>query len=249
MKYRALIVDDEPLARERLRTLLAADPEVDVVAECANGREAIAAVARYSPDLLFLDVQMPEVSGFGVLEAIGADTVPAVVFVTAYDDYALKAFEVHALDYLLKPFDRERFQKSLDRVKRQLKKGGDLPPKLTALLEDWKKRPADRLVLKDAGRVYFLKVDEIDWIEAEGNYVRLHTGAESHMLRETMSRIEARLDARKFIRIHRSAIVNVDCIKELRPFFRGEYVVVLRSGRKLTLTRGYRPRLEEILRS
>lgn len=242
MKYKTLIVDDEPLARERLRTLLARDPDIQVVGECGGGRSAIAAVATHTPDLMFLDVQMPEIDGFAVIEAIGPGAVPALVFVTAHDQYAVKAFEVHALDYLLKPFDSERFENALRRAKRQLE--GGLSDRLAALLRNTQRQ---RLVIKNAGRITFLRVDEIDWIEAEGNYVRLHTGSESHLLRETMNGIEARLDARQFMRIHRSRIVNIDSIKELKPWFRGEYVVVLRGGEKLTLTRSYRDRLEQLV--
>jgi two-component system LytT family response regulator len=242
MKYKTLIVDDEPLARERLRTLLARDPDIHIVGECGGGRSAIAAVAKHNPDLMFLDVQMPEIDGFAVIEAIGPGAVPAVVFVTAHDQYAVKAFEVHALDYLLKPFDSERFKNALRRAKRQLE--GGLSDRLAALLRTTQPQ---RFVIKNAGRITFLKVDEIDWIEAEGNYVRLHTGSESHLLRETMNGIEARLDARQFMRIHRSRIVNIDSIKELKPWFRGEYVVVLRGGEKLTLTRSYRDRLEQLV--
>jgi len=187
-------------------------------------------------------VQMPEIDGFAVIEAIGPGAVPAVVFVTAHDQYAVKAFEVHALDYLLKPFDSERFENALRRAKRQLE--GGLSDRLAALLRNTQRQ---RLVIKNAGRITFLRVDEIDWIEAEGNYVRLHTGSESHLLRETMNGIEARLDARQFMRIHRSRIVNIDSIKELKPWFRGEYVVVLRGGDRLTLTRSYRDRLEQLV--
>jgi two-component system LytT family response regulator len=242
MRYRTLIVDDEPLARERLRTLLEQDPEIQIVGECANGRSAVAAVVKHSPDLMFLDVHMPEVDGFTVIEAIGPGAVPAVVFVTAYDRYALKAFEAHALDYLLKPFDRARFEKTLARAKRQLEGGTN--QRLADLL---RATQPQRFVIKNAGRITFLKVEEVDWIEAEGNYVRLHSGSESHLLRETMNSMETRLNSRQFIRIHRSRIVNIDSIKELKPWFRGEYVVIMRSGEKLTLTRSYRDRLQQFV--
>lgn len=242
MKFKTLIVDDEPLARERIRTLVARDPEIQVVAECAGGRAAIAAVAKHAPDLMFLDVQMPEVDGFAVLEAIGCKAVPAVIFVTAHDQYALKAFEIHALDYLLKPFDRPRFESALARAKRQLAAGAS--NRLADLIASTKPR---RFVIKNAGRITFIKVEEVDWIEAEGNYVRLHCGSESHLLRETLSGIEARLDPQQFLRIHRSQIVNIDAIKELKPLFRGEYVVSLHNGEELTLTRNYRDRLEQLV--
>lgn len=253
MSWRAIIADDEPLARERIRTLLAGDREVDIVGECGSGLEAIAAIRNLGPDLLFLDVQMPELDGLEILRKVGAGAVPAVIFVTAYDQYAIQAFEVHALDYLLKPFDRDRFGRALARAKAHLAAGrrSDLEHRLNALMSDFQAlrapRYADRLVIKGAGRVFFLKVDEIDWVEAEGNYVRLHVGAESHMIRETMHSLESRLDPGMFLRIHRSYMVNVDRVKELKPWFRGEYVVRLRDGRELTLSRGYRDRLEHFI--
>lgn len=254
MKLRALIVDDEPLARERLRTLLKADPEVEIAAECADGRKAIAAIHKHAPDLVFLDVQMPEVDGFAVIEAVGPARMPAVIFVTAYDKYALRAFEVHALDYLLKPFDRERFTRALERAKTRLQhdaagRSGELGPRLLALLEALKAgaRPVERLVIKSGGRVIFLRAEEIDWIEAAGNYVRLHAGREAHLLRETMSALEARLDAGRFRRIHRSTMVQLDRIKEMQPDFHGDYQVLLRDGTRLTLSRTYREKFREFL--
>jgi len=251
MKIRALIVDDEPLARERLRTLLEADPDVEIAGECSSGRAAVAAIEKHAPDLVFLDVQMPHLDGFGVLEAIGPERMPATIFVTAYDQYALRAFEVQALDYLLKPFDRERFHKALRRAKELVRgpAGTELSRRLLALLEDLRPDPKrlQRLVLKSAGRVFFLRTDEIEWIEAAGNYLRLHVGADSHLLRETMNELETRLDPSRFIRVHRSAIVNLERIKELHPWFRGEYVIVLRTGARLTLSRGYKEKFEALL--
>jgi len=251
-KIRALIVDDEPLARERMRSLLDVESDVDVVGEASNGLEAVDAIVSRSPDLVFLDVRMPKLDGFEVIDAVGPDRMPAVVFVTAYDQYALRAFEVQALDYLVKPFDRDRFQGTLKRVRRQMEsvETGDLSRKLLALVGNLKNdRPArtERLVIKSGGRLFFLRVDEIDWIEAAGNYVRLHVGAEGHLLRETMTAIEGRLSSETFFRIHRSHIVNIERIKELQPWFNGEYVVMLRNGTKLTLSRGYRERLQERL--
>jgi two-component system LytT family response regulator len=250
-KIRALIVDDEPLARERIRTLLATERDIEVVGECGDGLSAIAAVESHLPDLVFLDVQMPELDGFGVLDALSDERMPVVIFVTAHDQYALRAFDVHALDYLLKPFDRERFGKAIERVREHLRhaKTGELDQRLLALLNDIKeeRKTLDRLVIKSAGRVFFLKTDEISWIEAAGNYVRLHVGRESHLLRETMNALEARLDGRQFLRIHRSTIVNIERIKELHPMFRGEYEVVLHDGARLTLGRAYRERLQEVL--
>ncbi len=250
-RIRALIVDDEPLARERIRTLLTGEPEIEVVGECGDGHKAVAAIRRHAPDLLFLDVQMPELDGFGVLQELGAQPLPVVVFVTAYDKYALRAFEVHALDYLLKPFDRERFYKTLTRARAQIRqeKSGEVSERILALLADLKGAPKhlERLVIKSGGRVFFLRTEEIDWIEAAGNYVRLHTGGEEHLLRETMSKLEAQLDPGKFLRIHRSTIVNLERIQELQPAFHGDYVVLLRDGTRLTLSRSYRDKLQEVL--
>ena len=251
-KIRALIVDDEPLARERMRSLLGIEPDVDVVGEATNGAEAVDAILDRSPDLVFLDVHMPKLDGFEVIEAVGAERMPAVVFVTAYDQHALRAFEVQALDYLLKPFDGERLQDTLRRVRRQIQhtETGDFNERLMALVRDLKDehRPrVDRVVVKSGGRLFFLRTDEIDWIEAAGNYLRLHVGTEGHLLRETMTAIEARLNPETFFRIHRSHIVNIERVKELQPWFNGEYVVILRNGTKLTLSRGYRDRLQEKL--
>jgi two-component system LytT family response regulator len=249
---RTCIVDDEPLARERIRTLLSQEPDIEVVGECADGSEAIGRIKETQPDLLFLDVQMPLVDGFGVLQALDAQLPPAVIFVTAYDQYALQAFEVHALDYLLKPFNSRRFKKAVQRARVELLKEGNghgVSERLLSLLENLKqdRRPQERLILKTSGRVTFLKVDEIDWIEAEGNYVRLHVGASSHLLRETMKGIEAKLDPERFIRIHRSTIVNTDRIKELQPLFHGEYAVILRDGTRLTASRGPENKLRRVL--
>ena len=250
-KIRTLVADDEPLARERIVTLLQAEPDIDVVAECPDGAKTVAAIQQLTPDLVFLDVQMPGADGFQVMQAVRLDRMPIVVFVTAYDKYALRAFDVHALDYLLKPFDRERFHKALQRAREQVEKQhtGDLGRRLLALVQDLKPNPQrlDRLVVKSGGRVFFLRTDEIDWIEAAGNYVRLHLGSESHLFRETMNALETRLDAQRFFRIHRSRIVNIERILELQPWFNGEYAVILRDGTKLTLSRGYREKLQERL--
>jgi two-component system LytT family response regulator len=251
MRIRTLIVDDEPLARERVRALLTEEADVDIVGECGDGAEAVASMEREAPDLVFLDVQIPEIDGFGVIERVGLDKTPVVVFVTAYDQYALQAFEVHAVDYLLKPFDQDRFQKAMARARQavQLRRNGDVNERLVALLQDLKtpQGPLERLVVKSSGRLFFLRVEEIDWIESSGNYVCLHVGAESHLLRETMNGIEAKLDPARFIRIHRTAIVNIDRIKELQPLFHGEYDVVLRTGMTLTLSRGYRDRIQGLI--
>ena len=248
---RVLIVDDEPLARGVLREMLQSDPDVTIVGECANGKEAVHAIRELAPELLFLDIQMPEMGGFEVLDALEEGQTPHLVFVTAYDQYAVRAFEVHALDYILKPFDRERFQTSWQRAKAQLlrERNGGVEQKILSLLEDLKAgtKYLERLVIKSSGRIYFLETNEIDWIQAEGNYVSVHTGKKAHLLRETISSLEKQLDPKKFLRIHRSAIVRIDSIKELQPWFHGEYHIILHDGTQLTLSRNYRDRLQEAL--
>jgi two-component system, LytTR family, response regulator len=248
---RTLIVDDESLARERIRDMLASAAQIEIIAECANGREAIEAIQTLSPDLVFLDVEMPGIDGFGVLEALSPAQIPTIIFVTAYDQYAVRAFEVYALDYLLKPFDQERFEKALDRAKSQLssERSEDLSQRILNALEEIKTRPVhlERLVIKMNGHVFFIKAEEIDWLEAEGNYVRLHAGKESYLLRDTISALESQLDPKKFIRVHRSAIVNIDRITELQPWFHGEYRIILREGVQLTLSRTYREKLHDLL--
>ncbi len=248
---RVLLVDDEPLAREMIREMLKDDSTAEVVAECVNGREAIEAIQEHNPDLIFLDVQMPEIGGFEVLEALKSVHMPHVIFVTAYDQYAVRAFEVHALDYLLKPFDRDRFDSAWRRAKAHIlsTRNGEMDQRILAILEELKagSKYIERLVIKSGGRVFFLDTDDIDWIEAEGNYVSVHTGKKSHLLRETISSLEAQLDPKKFLRIHRSSIVKIDRIKELQPWFHGEYRVILMDGTQLTLSRNYRENLQEAL--
>lgn len=250
---RVLLVDDEPLARDMLREMLAGDPQVAIVGESCNGREAVEAIRAHSPDLVFLDVQMPEVDGFQVLAALEKGEMPYVIFVTAYDQYAVRAFEVQALDYLLKPFDQERFDTSWQRAKAQIiqdRNGGrDMDQRILALLEELKagKTYLERLVIKTGGRIYFLETDEIDWIEAEGNYVSVHSAKKTHLLRETISSLESQLDPKKFVRIHRSSIVRLDFIQELQPWFHGEYRVILHDGTQLTLSRNHRDKLQEAL--
>ena len=250
-QIKVLVADDEPLARERLTGLLSQEPDIEVVGQARDGEEAITAIHDDTPDLVFLDVQMPQMNGFEVIEAVGTDKMPLVIFVTAYDQHALKAFQVRALDYILKPFDRERFSEALQRARKQIEREetGDLGRRLLALVKDLRKdQPkTDRLVVKSGGRLFFLRMDEIDWIEAAGNYVRLHVGTTSHLLRETMNAIEGRLDPEKFFRIHRSRIVNMERIQEMQPWLNGEYAVVLRTGTRLTLSRGYREKLQERL--
>ncbi len=247
--FRVLIVDDERLSRQRIRRMLALEPECEIAGECANGADAVRTLGRERPDIVFLDVQMPELDGFEVVRAI-AQTRPLVIFTSAYDEYALKAFEVHAFDYLLKPFDRKRFRESLQRAKAHLTRERSESPdgRLMALFEQFggRKTP-DRIAIRNNGRVVFARTDDIDWIEASDNYVCLHCGKETHILRETMGQLESRLDPSRFLRVHRSAIVNLDRIKELQPWFRGEYRVILRDGTELTLTKSHREQLESRL--
>ncbi len=248
---RALIVDDEPIARETLRLGLVADPEVEVVGD-ASGAEAVALVTASRPDLLFLDVQMPGMNGFEVLEAIGPRAVPAVVFVTAYDRYALKAFEVHALDYLVKPFDDRRFLEMLARVKAQLKsaQAQSLEARLVNLLEERERaaRPyLERFVVRGREKTLFVPCDGVDWIRGADDYVELHAGRDTHLLRERLADLETRLDPARFVRIHRSTIVNFDRVRELHPLFRGDSEVVLRDGARLRLSRSRRAEFERRL--
>jgi two-component system, LytTR family, response regulator len=251
VKITALIVDDEPLARDRLQKLLDGVPDVTVIGQCTNGKEAVKAIRDKTPDLVFLDVQMPELDGFGVLAQLEPGKMPVVIFVTAHDKFALKAFEVHAVDFLLKPFDRERFQTALKRAKERLKqkRPGEFDQRLAALLAEIKPEAAsmERMAVKTSGRVIFIKTADIDWIEAADNYVSLHVGTESHLHRETLTALAERLPPKKFMRISRSTIVNVDRIKELQPLFHGEYAVILRNGTTLTLSRSYRDVLDQLI--
>lgn len=249
-KIRTVIVDDEPLARRGIRAQLKEEEDIEIVAECRNGLEAMAAIEKQAPDLVFLDVQMPELDGFGVMEAVGVDRMPAVIFVTAYDQHALRAFDVHALDYLLKPVDPERFASALQRARKQIKHHGvqDLNQRLQNFLDDVQSRRkfSERLVIKSGSRIFFLNVEEIDWIEAADNYVRLHAGRDSHLLRETMNSLEHRLNPDHFLRIHRSRIINIRQIKELQPLFRGEYNIMLRDGTRIESGRAYRDKLQKL---
>ncbi len=244
MKLRVLIVDDEALARSRVRKMLTTEPDVEVIGEAGNGPDAIAFIQQHRPDLAFLDVQMPEVSGFDVLRAISPEQWPAVIFVTAHDQHALEAFEVHALDYLLKPFKEARFREALQRAREHLqtRHTATLNQNLQALLGGGKAETLypTRLTVKSGDRTAFVKLDEVDYIEAAANYAILHCGAQNHILRETLTRLETRLLPRQFLRVNRSAIVNLERVKEVKPAFRGEYVVVLKNGKELSLTRGVR---------
>lgn len=249
---RVMIVDDEPLARERIRTLLSKDKDIEIIAEAGDGKSALKRIHSEKPDLLFLDIQMPIMSGFEVVEALPESERPAIIFVTAYDQYAISAFEIHALDYLLKPFDSERFQSALIRAKQQLEKGNlqKLHKNITKLLEQLPQTAqtvSDRLMLKESGRIQFLTISDIDWIEANGNYVKIHVGKESHLFRATMKEMEERLDTNSFKRIHRTCIVNADKIKELKNWFDGEYIAVLKSGKELPVSRRFRKNLDSAL--
>ena len=247
-KLRVLIVDDEPLGRNMVRRMLAGHSDVEVIGECENGHDAITAIKTEAPDVVFLDVQMPEIDGFAVLEAFQPNELPLVIFVTAYDQYAVQAFEIHALDYILKPFDQDRFEQALSRVKHQIKsdKLSQSAERILALLADRRPSPnyIDRFIIKADGRVFFLKVDEVEWIQAEGNYVSLHVRKGKYLFRETISNLETQLEPRKFQRIQRSIIVNIDCIRELQPWSRGDYRVVLFDGTELKLSHRYRDNLD-----
>jgi two-component system LytT family response regulator len=251
MGIRTIIVDDVELARERVKILLE-DPEIEIVAECANGREAVRAITGLKPDLVFLDVQMPEVGGFEVVEAVGVEEMPAVIFVTAYDEYALRAFEINAVDYLLKPFDQERLNKAVARARRAIERrvpAGEIEERLRRLLKEVRPEPKylKRIPVKSARDTTLISTERIDWVGAAGHYLELHVGGETHLIREQLSRLEAKLDPEKFVRIHRSAIVNLDSIKSLHPLFNGDHVVVLKDGRELNLSRTYHDKLMRIL--
>lgn len=247
---RTIVVDDEPPARRRLLDLLATEPDIEVVAECRNGREAIEAIRTTKPDLVFLDIQMPEADGFDVVAEIGAERMPGIIFVTAYDTYALRAFEVHALDYLLKPFDRDRFRTALASARTRLRSGTNLEDRLRALvngLERTGNRYLERIPIKKAGRIIFVDVEDVDLFEAEGNYVRAVAGERSYLFRESMTALEAKLDPKRFLRIHRSTIVRLDRIEQLEPLFQGEYRITLRGGQTVQSSRRQRARLHEAL--
>jgi two-component system LytT family response regulator len=255
---RVVVADDEPLARQRIRRLLRKEPEVKVAAECADGAAAVAAILREAPDLLFLDVQMPELDGFGVLRSLPAERVPVTVFVTAFDQYALQAFEAQALDYLLKPFTEARFRAAFARA-RTLIGRPELPERaaLLALLEQVRREQrelrglvetggdaAGRILVKEDGRVRVVPVSEVEFLEAARNHVKVHAGRAMYLVREPLSALEARLDPARFARIHRSTVVNLDRVAEIQPWFSGDGMVVLQGGAKLRLSRGYRREFE-----
>lgn len=257
---RALIVDDEPLARENLRIRLRGVPDFEIAGECANGGEALRAIDADRPDVVFLDIQMPDMNGFEVVERTPPESLPVVIFVTAYDHYALEAFRIHALDYLLKPFDDERLAEALDACRARVEEGrraqrageavyqlAGAPPVALAGAAPSARATApqpDRIVIKARGRVFFLKTSAIEWVEANGDYARLHSAERSYLLRRTMGEMEARLDPQLFVRVSRSAIVNLDQVRDLVPMTRGEYRVRLLAGAEIKLTRNYREKLE-----
>jgi two-component system LytT family response regulator len=246
MQMRALIVDDEPLARRRLRAFLRTEADVEIVGECGNGEEAGRAVRELKPHLMFLDVQMPGVDGFGVLRSLDARETPLVIFVTAHDQYAVRAFEERALDYLLKPFARKRFQEAVARARERI--GGGRSSGYGERVQELLGAVAPRrLAIKTGARTVVLDAARIEWLEAEGDYVRVHAGRDAHLTRQTMNRFEMQLAGWRFVRVHRSAIVNLDCIQEIHPLAGGEHVLALRSGARVTLSRGYRERLERAL--
>lgn len=248
---RVLIVDDEPPARRKIARFLTQDPQVAVVGEAGNGRQAIEAIRTLDPQVVFLDIQMPQVDGFGVLEALDPDEMPEIVFVTAHDQYAVQAFEVAALDYLLKPFDAERFWLALERAKERVTAAGTsghdeaLPQKIRELLQQMHSAPAgaDRILVKGHGRSYFVDLAEIQWIRGAGNYAELHTAEGKHLVRETLDGISERLDTRRFVRIHRSYVVNIDKVQEIEPLSHGDHLLRMKDGEELRLSRRYRDRL------
>lgn len=255
-RIRTLIVDDEPAARRGVRLLLEEDKEIEIIGEAGNREEALAAIRTLRPELLFLDIQMPGGTGTEMLASLPPEERPVVVFITAYDDYALKAFELHAVDYLLKPYEDERFREAVAHAKGTVRgrSPGTADPRLGELLELLRRGKVqndperDRILLRTSGEIYLLKADEVDWIEADGDYMKFHVAGKTHLMRETMARLEARLDSSRFVRIHRSIIVNLDRVRKLSPSFGGDYAVILRDGTSLKLSRGYHDRLAELLK-
>ncbi len=257
-RIRTIIVDDEPLGRSRLAALLEQEDDVEIVDQCGDGAEALAAISELNPDLLFLDVQIPELTGFELLASLDRVDPPVVIFVTAHDEFALRAFDVHALDYLLKPFDDERFHQALDRARAHLRDqdGAAVRRRLMDFLEDTNgnkaivdpaRRLLTRMVVKDGDRILFLKVDDIDWIEAADYYAKIHARGATYIIRETLANLEQQLDPERFVRIHRSTIVNLDRVQEMQPWFHGAFVVFLVDGTELRLSRSRREHLQSRL--
>jgi two-component system, LytTR family, response regulator len=253
MTLRVVLVDDEPVARRRMRRMLRREADVEVVAEAGDGCRAIEAIATHSPDLVFLDVQMPELDGFQVVREIGAARLPSIVFVTAFDQYALRAFEVHAIDYLLKPFTAERLHESIEHVRVRMDVPGRQPspdPRLVALLDEFRERGRyiQRIPVRAGQRIVLLDATDIDWVQAADNYVLFHAAGREYLLRETLARLEQELDPQQFVRIHRSAMVRLDRIGDMMPSVHGDFRVTLKTGVQLTLSRHYRDRVERVLR-
>jgi len=251
-KIRALIIDDEPLARDRIREMLKEHPEIEVIGEARNGREAIDSVVSHDPDLVFLDIQMPDLDGFDVLQNLNVEQLPVIIFVTAYDQHALRAFDAHAVDYLTKPFDRKRFAEAIDQAKIYLK-GAKEPDtaRILSMLQEIRasERYLERFAIKNGEKVFFVRAEDVDAIEAQGNYVRLSlANSASHLLRDTLNNIESQINPRQFVRIHRRTIVNIDRVKEVQTWARGEYRVVLFTGAHYTLSRGYRQHFENFIK-
>jgi two-component system LytT family response regulator len=253
MTLRVVVADDEPMGRQRLVRLLQAEPDTEVVAACADGQEAVEAIREHTPDVVLLDIQMPHLDGFEVVAALGEAHQPAVIFVTAHDQYALRAFEVHAFDYLLKPVDQDRLREAMRRSVASASRvpQGSNTRRILTLLEELnardRARGRDRLVVRTPERAFFLKCETIDWIEAAGKFVHLHVGRAVHPLRESMAELEQELDPARFLRISRSVIVNIDRIQEIQPWFQGDYVLILTDGTRLTSTRGYRDNMRKLL--
>lgn len=252
MKIRTLIIDDMDLARERIQRVLSLDTEIEIIGECVDGKQAVETIERLEPDLVFLDIQMPEMSGFEVLENIKVKKMPIVIFVTAYDEFALRAFEFHAFDYLLKPFEIERMQSTIARTKELLKnKTSDFNQRLSDLLKTFKesRNYMKRMAIKSRGKTVFLMVDEIDYIVSDGNYLYIHAGKQNHLIRASLQYFETKLDPEKFVRIHRSTIVNFNSIKEMHPLFNGDQLIIMKDNKELNLSRKYRDKLNNLLES
>ncbi|HKJ44244.1 MAG TPA: LytTR family DNA-binding domain-containing protein [Balneolales bacterium] len=253
MKYSVLIVDDESHARERLKKYIKSDQDLSISGECSNGVEAVKIIKKKNPDLVFLDVQMPQMDGLGVIETVGAKQMPVTIFVTAYDRFAIQAFKVNAMDYLLKPVAKDRFEESVNRAKEYFSKNenNEINKRMLDLLQEMRpqKQFIDRIMVKTSDRMYLVKVKDIDWIEADDNYAKLHVGNKYHLLRQTMKSLEDTLDPGIFLRIHRSVIVNMDRIKEIQQWFNNEYTVILKDGTELTMSRGYKDKAKEMFKN
>jgi two-component system, LytTR family, response regulator len=253
MSLRVVVADDEPIGRQRLVRLLQSEPDTEVLAACADGEEAVEAIREHAPDVVLLDIQMPHLDGFEVVAALGDAQQPAVIFVTAHDQYALRAFEVHAFDYLLKPVEQDRLRDALARAVAPATRSapGSSTRRILTLLEELnardRSRGRDRLVVRTPERAFFLRSETVDWVEAAGKFVHLHVGRSVHALRESMAELEQELDPVRFLRISRSAIVNIDRIQEIQPWFQGDYVLILTDGTRLTSTRGYRDNMRKLL--